>query len=384
MTSLGGRLKPTAESKAAAAAGRTATDIDNGFDAAELEAGSPAVLQNSLGCSFGDLRSRESAPREQIILGLARQEIGALNSITNHGKSTLVRNAAISLACGRPFPPLVVKGDARRVVIVEAEDSAIGLRDDLNVMLKNLSAIEGELVENNLWIIADAVIGNADLKLNDPMHLTQVINQANAFKADLIFVDTVSQAFTIRNENDNAEIKECVMKPLKRLAVSADAAVLFIHHIGKAKAEDGLTREGSHKARGASAFGDQSRVIYNLDRDVSNDVTILSCPKIKGLKVADHHLKLDVDSRWFTVEEAAPLRSNYALLIDLFKDDEIELETGQIVQLMAAKKVSRRSVMDNLKDAVGKCTDLEKVRHGVYRKARIIKGLGESAEVQDV
>ena len=88
------------------------------------------------------------------------------------------------------------------------------------------------------------------------------------FHTVFIFIDTISQSFVIANENDNSEIKERVMKPLKQLARETDAAVLASHHIGKAKLEEGATREGSHRGRGASAFGDQSRHKEGCGRSV--------------------------------------------------------------------------------------------------------------------
>ena len=44
------------------------------------------------------------------------------------------------------------------------------------------------------------------------------------------------------------------MKPLRRFARITNSAVLVSHHIGKAKLEEGVTKEALHKGRGASAF----------------------------------------------------------------------------------------------------------------------------------
>src|SRR4051812_14745263 len=73
-------------------------------------ASAPALIQR-LGLTFGELQELELAESEAIILGLLRGQTGMLCGVTNKGKTTLARNLAISLACGREFLPFTERRD---------------------------------------------------------------------------------------------------------------------------------------------------------------------------------------------------------------------------------------------------------------------------------
>jgi RecA-family ATPase len=296
---------------------------ENGFHTksnAEILSESKGVLKpkqklSKIGCTFGELQELDLPKRSEIIKGLAPCENGLLNAVTNVGKTTLIRNVAISLILGLPFPPLSEGGKQYRVAIVDSEDTRAFLRYDISNMSKNYTVEETKLIWENLYVICEISFGDEDLKLNKPEHFNRIVSDLNEFKPDIIFVDTISASFAIRNENDNSEVKEYVMKPLKRLAHLTNAAVLVSHHIGKAKIEDGAARENAHKGRGASAFSDLSRVVFNLEKDRINDHIILSCAKLKGEKFDDISLNYNKERRWFEPQVAQKIITNYEILL---------------------------------------------------------------------
>lgn len=317
-----------------------------------------------IGYTFGELQKLDLPRREEIIRGLAKGENGLLNAVTNVGKTTLIRNLALSLVCGHLFSPLSVSNKKYRVVIIDSEDSLSFLRSDISKMIVDFSEAEKELVRQNLLLVCEFDLQGEDLKLNKPEHFNLIASTITDFKADIVFIDTISKSFSIRNENDNSEIKEFVMKPLHRLARLTGTAILASHHIGKAKLEDGHAKENAHKGRGASSIADLSRTIFNLERDSVNDTVILSCPKTKGEKFQNTILKLEKESRWFIREREYLIQTNYEILIEVFTDGE-SYKRKEIDEILEGQ-MSKATITRTLNDAV-KRGDLTKQK-GIYSK----------------
>lgn len=317
-----------------------------------------------IGYTFAELLNLELPRREEIIKGLGRGENGLLNSITNAGKTTLIRNLALSLICGKAFQPFTDGGKCYRVAIIDSEDTLTFLRYDIQKMISDFSADDKENVKKNLFLICELSFGDEELKLNQKDQFQKIVATLTEFKPDMIFIDTISASFAIRNENDNAEVKEFVMKPLKRLALLTDSPVLASHHIGKAKLEDGSTKEGSHKGRGASAFADLSRAVFNLEKDGAAK-TILSCPKLKGDKFTDAILKYDKETRWFEKQGESKTLTNYELLLEIFDEGKGGYKRSEINELLEGV-MSKATITRNLSTAV-KDGDLMKQK-GVYSK----------------
>ena len=355
---------------------RFSRNLTNGH-AADTAAVPPKIIR--LGLTFAELQKEELPPREEIILGIARGEVGMLNAVTNAGKSTMVRNILLSICSGRAFPPFTNSGLPKKCALIDSEDTRVFLRSDLNKMMQSFSGEEQENVEANLLIMCDVLIGNEDLRINRPDHFDKMVSEIAAHGADLVVVDTISRSFVITKENDNCEVREQVMKPLKRLAVLTNCGVLSVHHIGKSKLEEGSARESTHRGRGASSFADQSRAIFNLEKDDRNQRVILSCPKVKGPKLESQLFKLNNETRWFEIQNVARMPTSYERVTELFTQDE-RFTTGEILKKLGGLE-SESSIKKNLARAI-ECGDLKRTRHGVYERVAPAHGQVESAKVQ--
>lgn len=318
----------------------------NEFAKAQIKAPLDPV---KIGLTFGELQDMDLPKREEIIKGLARCEIGLINAVTNVGKSTLIRILTLCLIIGRLFDPLINHTKRMRVAIIDSEDTLVFLRADLNKMIASFTDHEKQLVKENLLLICDQLIADEPIRINKKDHFNLLVSALNEFKPDIIFIDTISQSFVISNENDNSEVKERVMKPLKRLATLVNSAVLAAHHIGKAKAEEGSTREGSHRGRGASAFADQSRVIFNLEKGSDQNV-ILSCPKLKGDKFTDTIFSYDSETRWLSKQGVSRILTNYENVLEALEYGKSykRNELGEIFE----SEMSRATLNRVLSDAV--------------------------------
>lgn len=257
--------------------------------------------------SFGRLRDEVKGRPDEIIYGVNRREVSMVQAQPNVGKSTLMLNIAVSLACGRQFFDLVPGGAPRRVAYMDGENSSFFLKADLEVMTESLTPAEQRLINENLSIIVDHEINEADPKLSNKAHFDLILSELKAFDPDLIVVDTVASWFELRNENDNSEVERVVGTACRRLAKQCDSAVIILHHVGKTKEEK--TFSPMYKGRGASAFQAFTRTIINLDpvlnasAEHTEGATTISFSKCKSrAPMRAKTLYVNRAIRWFGLE----------------------------------------------------------------------------------
>jgi len=269
--------------------------------------------------SWGALCEMKLERRETILHEVERGEIVMCPAITNRGKTTLWRNIALSLACGRGYAPIVPVGPPRSVLYLDFETRLYRAQSDITKMLGALTQPERALVAQNLHIIADCRIDGRPLTLSNPRHLELVEREAERVKADVIIADTLTAAFEIADENSNAEAAK-VMKILTAMALRLNCVIVFLHHVGKAKLEEGQTAQAVHRARGASAYAGFSHAIFSLLPDATvQERNTLECSKVKGERFDDTVLKLDTVTRWFTAAGAVEKpTSTYDQVIGIF------------------------------------------------------------------
>lgn len=262
--------------------------------------------------SFKELRTLEIPATEFVIYGLSRGEVGMLQSVTNVGKTTLMLNMAICLAVGRPFLNLVREGEPRRIMYIDYETPISRFRDDLLQMLEALNPNEIDLFDSNFFSYCLCDPTGDEVRLSDPGGHGRMLQAIEIFKPELIIVDTVSQAFPEVIENDNTEVMKRLVVPLGQLARKGNSAILFAHHIGKEKSEEGKTHNNIHRSRGGSVYASASRLILQLDQRQDNGVsgTWLSYVKAKCETPGETKLILDVEARWFTGEGESPVKSD--------------------------------------------------------------------------
>jgi hypothetical protein len=319
-----------------------------------------------IGFTYGELLELELPPREEIIFGLGRGEVGMFNAVNNAGKTTVLRNLMISLGIGKPFSPFGNFSLPKRVAFLDFEDTLSFLRKDLSVMLRNFSDLEKSRFNANALLICEYTDGQGeDLSLSRLEHLSVLTENLINFSPDLVIVDTISSAFQIRDENNNAEVRRFIMRPLKQLAKDVNAAVIATHHIGKPKGEDGQTKEASFRGRGASSFADMARLVLNLEKNNIDQTVSLICAKVKGARFTDLKLKLNQESRWFESQGECREVTNYSLLIEMFADGK-EYSTKEIVDEFDGV-MSVRNTKSYLNKAVEN-GELKKVRHGIYQR----------------
>jgi hypothetical protein len=282
---------------------------DDEFDKLYGETASEDTIPSPpLGLLWGELKEQVFPPIERFLFGLSRGQVGMTIASTNVGKTTYALNVALSLATGLPFVPFIgAHAGGRRVLLIDGENTRHELQLDLIRMTRDWVAWDRNILGQNLLVICDEEIDEEPLTLTNERHLAAVLRRAEEFKPDLIIVDTLAALFDVTSENDNAEIKQRVMSPLKQLARASNSVVWLQHHIGK-QGEDALAAVNAYRGRGASNLGALSRVVValtNPDRKERERVQ-LSVVKAKGYKQNDVVMRLDNESRWFTVTDEKP------------------------------------------------------------------------------
>lgn len=302
-------------------------------------------------------------PRDEIIHGLGRGEVATFVASTNVGKTTLIRNLLAAISVGRPFAPILSGRKERKVVLIDFEDGVAELKGDLQRITERFSRDEIEAFKDNFLLSTYPEMRNGTpVSLTELSHREAIYAELEKFAPDLIVIETVSKAFSIENENDNSEIVNKVMKPLQELARKLNAAVIISHHVGK-YGESSNGKDHTHKGRGASAFGDQSKLIVTITKHTSPDCVLLKCAKTKGPKFKDTVLRLDRNERRFTSCSTEESISNVQALLGLFKNDSV-LSKSEIVRQLSSK-VSKSTVDRALKVGI-EAGYLEKIRHGKY------------------
>lgn len=260
--------------------------------------------------SWAELSKADFREDEEVIFGLRRGNVGMLIASTNVGKTTLALNTAISASAGREYCPLFVgQREARRVLYIDGEATKGQLTADVGRMVGVLDLTQQERVGRNLHFICDEEIDDMELNFVNASHFSTILKEAYKCRPDLIVVDGLSALFDLEDENDNAKVKQQVIKPLKKLARDMNAGVLLLHHTGKFN--EGYSPAGAYKGRGASAFGALARTVYLLEKvKGKNEQIVLECAKTKGEEFERTILELDREGRWFKKVGLMPPSSN--------------------------------------------------------------------------
>lgn len=330
-----------------------------------LETANESFEERSLFLSWGEILQTEYETPEYTIYGLPKGSVGMVVGITNFGKSSFLRNLAVSLATGSPYLDMVDEGEPKRVMLLDYETPFAFYKADIEKMVSDLPEDKKKMVEKNLRSYVAKEMNTPFLDLSEQKHFDYLSKAAEVFQPDLIIVDTVSAGFTIKSENDNGEITNKVMKPLQQLSTISNSVVLFAHHIGKAGSEEG-SAANNYRARGASAFEGMSLAVIQLDKKkkpTGERVSTLNYSKVKDEQPEELILKLNPESRWFEIDENAVAYNssdeNFMKMLEMIDKPMTAKEIREKANLTKATcdRYIRRAVFEK---------KLRKVQRGLY------------------
>lgn len=202
-----------------------------------------------------DLRhaaEHEPEPIDEIFQGFVVGSVGGFIAPGATGKSYWALEAALAIACS------VAGGDvlglqprkSGPVLYLSSEDPSSILEHRLHHIFKCISQAAREDIYKNMTL--RQVMGYK-IDLMDRADMQKLLRWSEGKR--LVVIDTISR-FHCLDENKNSEMS-LVLKQLEMLARKTGAAVLFLHHVDKGSAREGVITQQS--ARGASALVDNAR-----------------------------------------------------------------------------------------------------------------------------
>jgi archaellum biogenesis ATPase FlaH len=342
--------------------------IENEAGEQDDELNAENVANSDLFLSWNDFKNADFAPLEYLVYGLTRGDVGMIQAISNIGKSSLLRNLAISLTSGLPYHSLCEEGTPKKVLLLDYETTPQMLQCDLATMVSVIPAERQHLVDANLKTYAAKQHADFYLNLKRKDCFDRLKDIVADFQPDVVILDTISTAFEIISENDNSEISNKVLKPLQRLAAAGKCVILYAHHIGKASLENGGASNGVYRGRGASSFSGMCQAVIQLDtKKTTGGETVkeLSFEKEKGKKPDAVNLRMNEETRWFEVADGVTAYDNadenYFKLLSLVTEP---MKTAEIVE-KAVGFISKSTAEKYLKRAVRE-HKIEQLKHGVY------------------
>ena len=196
-----------------------------------------------------------------------------LTGQTGLGKSTILFNISCALAEGTPL--WGIDCEPTRVLYADMESGDVGRSHKIDRLYGSAARVRGRL-----------------FFLREPIKLPEEMDELLAFvqqnKIDLVGFDTARRCFSVRDENDNAEVYNRVIPTLDALKQIGVASLTMGHP----------SKNGNGSARGAGAQEDAGDVNLSLTMhkgDVSDPdgVIVLKTTKnrLLGLGVAPLYLK---------------------------------------------------------------------------------------------
>lgn len=184
------------------------------------------------------------------------------------GKSALAMVEAVAMASGRELLPGEKPVRSLRVWLLNAEDDLAEMERRLVAVLKHFGLTYADL-NGNLYMTS-----GRDMKLQlartgrdgpeiVPGVVDALVERLVTAKIDVLILDPLGALHTLP-ENSN-EAANLLSGALREVAHRVDAAVVVLHHAGKAAAMD-MDAAGAGASRGASAFVDAARVVRQVVR----------------------------------------------------------------------------------------------------------------------
>jgi hypothetical protein len=275
------------------------------------------------------------------------QSIHILNSVAGVGKTTLCYNLAICGAKGESFANISFKKPLN-IIYADLETSQA-------LRATKLKLLSEDDQPGNLWFLSCLnFIDNRD-------ELEKFVKEKNI---DLTIIDTINEAFSTKDEQDNAEANK-QSSFLKNLRDETGCSILLLAHIGKG--------EQSHKVystRGASARAASVDVVLNLTERTEDEICLAKEKDRIGGGKEKLYLRKAGEDAFEVVEHSEDMETSLLVRVQSFILEKLDMgltHTREFIEEGAKLSYSKPTVeraLSNLYHA-GK---IDRPKKGVYVK----------------
>lgn len=320
--------------------------------------------------TMGDVINTLYAPQEPVLRSLYPGQWGIVAAVSNLGKTTMLFNVCLSLACGRPFLPITPDAfRPRRILYFDYEQRREDLQWNFLRMIQVLTPAEQVLAEENLQFVCPPELNGQPFIVSESpaqKHLAELLKRE---KYDLCVIDTLGQATYLNDENSNSEIQRKVVTPFRRIASFSNCAILAIHHEGKGENKSEGEHTAQFRTRGASALVSGARWQLSL---IPTKPETHGRIKAKLTKEKDDTAKswveyeIDKPTRWFiaTVQRPVIVRSLNDIVVEVLEDGNGLMTPTEIAAMIP--NYMPRAIRGALKDLVTRGRVM-KGRYGQYQ-----------------
>ncbi len=256
------------------------------------------------------------APLDFVLPGLLTGTVGTLFSPGATGKSFLLLEAAMGIACsvaGGDLLGLRAGLSSGRVAYMAAEDTVPVLEHRIHAIGQHLQPEAREVIADALDI--ECMVGRR-FNIMDDRHLRALAEFAEG--ARLLVIDTISRVHQL-DENAAGDMAR-LLGALEHVATETGAAIVFAQHVSKSAAREGQGDQ-QHAARGSSVLTDNARWGAALTRITATESMDYSDDPI-GLRpvgaaargwyvrmsIPKNNYSSPIDDRWYRREDGGVLR----------------------------------------------------------------------------
>ncbi len=204
---------------------------------------------------------------EWIIPGLRAGQVALVTAPGGTGKSFLLLEIAMSVACGQTLIPGLNVTVAGRVCVLNFEDDTFDIRQRGNAILRHFLDLDPS--PENLYVASMSgqtlSLLNSHGGINDE-DVKWLKEQCQGMR--LLILDPLSHCHCA--DENSASMMSKLVQVLKGIGQETGTGILIAHHTAKAAALNGQG-DLQQSARGSSALVDASRVVMTLHKPKEGD-----------------------------------------------------------------------------------------------------------------
>ena len=256
------------------------------------------------------------------------------------GKTVLGKDMAYHLAEGLDWVGISPSGE-QRVIYVDLESPENVFREHAEIIGRSENLVFARSVP----------------ALDSPAGTAEFLSVCRRFSPDVLFLDSLTEAWPVQDENDNAEASR-QMTAIKMIAKSLGCTVVVTWNMGEGNVKERF------KARGATARVDRSDLVLNYT----------------GLTDDTRQLKI-VKSRYGTLNKVLTLRfagelgfeavdahitSNPSAIADLVRMVKDKLQFGVMTRKELVATLGNDDLLDKVLGRLVKAGEISKPKRGSY------------------